>query len=535
VAEPYRTDQDAPVQVHSQPEAEIDPAAESTRRLERPFREPSLDPGQTFGEYRIQEVLGRGGWGVVYRATDPTLDRPIALKLIRPEYASTPEARERFLREAKAAAAVHHPNIVPIYRAGDVKGQLFIAMLFVDGFDLQDLVETSDRLDTETAVEITERLAAALQAAHDRGLVHRDVKPANVLVDGSDNRHVYLTDFGIAKMSAWSSSLTAKGFFLGTVDFMAPEQLEGERVDKRADIYSLGGLLFFALSGRAPYVRDSLVGVMNAHLNNDPPSLRDTRAAELADRFDDVIATAMAKQPADRFPTVDDLAVASREALTGPAGAKTRRTAGTKAKRATAAKTKPTSGTKTKRATAAKTRPTSGTKTKRATAAKTKPTSGTKTKRAAAAKTKPTSGTKTKRAAAAKTRPTSGTKTKPSRPATSRPTGIHEFERDARPLLDSLAANAPLPSLEDRVEWIESNSERFLLRIQLRYESHIIDIRRGWNDKLFVDREQLWKGDLIRNGTLELALRDGSGVWKGHLIVDRGLMAGIRSVRIVED
>ena len=487
MAEPYRTDQDAPVQVHSQPEAEIDPAAESTRRLERPFREPSLDPGQTFGEYRIQEVLGRGGWGVVYRATDPTLDRPIALKLIRPEYASTPEARERFLREAKAAAAVHHPNIVPIYRAGDVKGQLFIAMLFVDGFDLQDLVETSDRLDTETAVEITERLAAALQAAHDRGLVHRDVKPANVLVDGSDNRHVYLTDFGIAKMSAWSSSLTAKGFFLGTVDFMAPEQLEGERVDKRADIYSLGGLLFFALSGRAPYVRDSLVGVMNAHLNNDPPSLRDTRAAELADRFDDVIATAMAKQPADRFPTVDDLAVASREALTGPAGAKTRRTAGTKAKRATAAKTKPTSGTKTKRA------------------------------------------------AAAKTRPTSGTKTKPSRPATSRPTGIHEFERDARPLLDSLAANAPLPSLEDRVEWIESNSERFLLRIQLRYESHIIDIRRGWNDKLFVDREQLWKGDLIRNGTLELALRDGSGVWKGHLIVDRGLMAGIRSVRIVED
>src|SRR5581483_11687549 len=206
-----------------------------------------LSPTDVIGGYRIDALLGRGGMAAVYKATQLALERLIALKLIATDYAQEPVYRERFLRESRLAATVEHPHVIPIYEAGDDGGLLFIAMRFVDGVDLEALLRRLGPLTPDDAVRILTQLAGALDAAHGRGLVHRDVKPANVLLD-LDLQHAYLVDFGVAGIAGASSGLTSAGTFIGTPDFAAPEQSldpdSAVAVDGRADIYALGGVFF---------------------------------------------------------------------------------------------------------------------------------------------------------------------------------------------------------------------------------------------------------------------------------------------------
>lgn len=255
--------------------------------------------------------------GVVYRATQLALDRIVALKLIAPELASDDGFRARFERESRAAASIEHPNILPVHDAGEVDGELYISMRFVDGEDLRRRVRATGGLGGGRAAAIIAQVAAGLDAAHARGLVHRDVKPANVLLDEGD--HAYLTDFGLTKRSGdRSDGLSRAGGFAGTLGFVAPEQIRGERLDARADVYALGCVLYHALSGQSPYPRERDEAMLHAHLHEPPPAL----APDGLDAFDAVIARAMAKDPADRYPSAGDLGAAALAAATGaPANA----------------------------------------------------------------------------------------------------------------------------------------------------------------------------------------------------------------------
>jgi DNA-binding beta-propeller fold protein YncE/predicted Ser/Thr protein kinase len=268
----------------------------------------TLTAGTELAGYRIEGVAGEGGMGVVYRATQLALGRPVALKLITKERAGDDSFRARFKRESQLAALIDHPNIIPVYEAGEAGGVLFIAMRFVDGVDLRALLER-EALDPERVVDIVEQLAAALDAAHRRGLVHRDVKPANVLVANEGGReHVYLTDFGLSKYATSVSGVTQTGIFVGTIHYVAPEQIRGEKIDGRADVYALGCVLYHALTGVVPFDRDSDVATMHAHLNDPPPQTG-------VDAMDAVIERALAKDAAARFATAGELASAAREAL----------------------------------------------------------------------------------------------------------------------------------------------------------------------------------------------------------------------------
>jgi CHASE2 domain-containing sensor protein len=282
-------------------------------------RPGGLSPDAVIGGYRVDAVAGRGGMAVVYRATQQALDRRVALKLIAPEFARNESFRERFLDESRAAAAVEDPHVIPIYEAGDDRGLLFIAMRFVDGIDLDALITRLGPPDPADAVRITGQIASALDAAHAAGLVHRDVKPANVLLT-DDLRHAYLTDFGIARATDATVSMSSAGTFVGTADYAAPEQISGAPVDGRADLYALGGLLYRALTGRLPFPRDSLLAVMSAHVDAPPPKPSESNPA-LAP-FDQIIATAMAKPPAQRYPTGAALAAAVHAALTATTASK---------------------------------------------------------------------------------------------------------------------------------------------------------------------------------------------------------------------
>ena len=277
-----------------------------------------LSPGSVFAGYRIEGVIGQGGMGSVLRATQVTLDRPVALKVIITELAEDIEFRERFKRESLLAASIDHPNVIPVYEAGESDGCLFISMRWVDGSDVRSLIAREGSLTPERAVGIVERVGAALDAAHRCGLVHRDVKPANVLITGDAEEHVYLTDFGLTKRTSSAGGLTHTGHFVGTADYAAPEQIKGERADARADVYALGCLLFQAVTGGVPFNRDSEVAKMYAHLNDPPPAVSQA-APHVPPALDPVIERALAKDPADRYPSAGDMARAARGALAGTA------------------------------------------------------------------------------------------------------------------------------------------------------------------------------------------------------------------------
>ena len=274
---------------------------------------PELKPGDVLGGCRVEEVIARGGMGVVYRATQLDLQRPVALKVIAGDRAEDPEFRERFERESRMAAAIDHPNIVPVYAAGEDGGALYIVMRFVPGSDLHAVIKAIGPLPADRAAAIVAQVAAALDVAHAAGLVHRDVKPANVLL-ARDGDHAYLSDFGLMRALEPDSPLTDSGRWMGTVDFAAPEQLAGERVEARTDVYSLGCVLFAALTGAPPFQRGTVTATMLAHLH-DPRPRPSTSGAPPS--FDRVIARALAKAPEERYPSAGDLGRAALAAARG--------------------------------------------------------------------------------------------------------------------------------------------------------------------------------------------------------------------------
>jgi YVTN family beta-propeller protein len=274
---------------------------------------PELQTGDDFAGHRVTGVAGRGGMGVVYRAVQLDLDRAVALKLIAPQLAEDQAFRDRFVRESRLAAAIDHPNVIPIYYTGEHDGALYIAMRYVEGSDLRTLVRAAGRLDPARAAHIAAQVASALDAAHERGIVHRDVKPANVLLGSGD--HAYLTDFGLTKrIASHSGGATRTGGWVGTLGFVAPEQIRGERVDARADVYALGCVLFYMLTGTAPYQRDSDEATLWAHLNDDPPSVT-AHAEGVPLALEGVVRRALAKDPDDRFPSAGDLGRAALAAV----------------------------------------------------------------------------------------------------------------------------------------------------------------------------------------------------------------------------
>jgi Protein kinase domain len=273
--------------------------------------------GDQVAGYRIERQLGRGGMGVVYLAEQVRLQRRVALKLIVPELAEDDEFRRRFERESQMAASLDHPNVIPVYEAGEADGALFISMRYVEGSDLRMIIRNTGQLEPARAARIVSQLGDALDAAHARGLVHRDVKPANVLVAGAPGaEHVYLTDFGLTRHVSSQSGITHTGQWVGTLDYVAPEQISGGPLDARVDVYSLGCVLFEALTSRVPYPRDSDVAKMYAHMN-EPPARVSQLAPLAGPEFDPVIDRALAKQPDQRYPSTGDLGRAAVAAAAG--------------------------------------------------------------------------------------------------------------------------------------------------------------------------------------------------------------------------
>ncbi len=275
-----------------------------------------LGIGEEFAGHRIEGVAGRGGMGIVYKALDMRLKRLVAMKVIAPELAQDAEFRERFERESQLAASLDHMNVIPIHHAGEESGTLFITMRYVRGTDLSAMIARDGRVDPERVVKMLYGIAGALDAAHSEGLIHRDVKPANILIEKHEGRdHVYLTDFGLTKQTG-SSGPTRTGFAVGTFDYMAPEQFLAQPIDARADVYALGCVLFEALTGRVPFPRPGDAARMYAHIQEEPPRLSAT-AAGLPAAFDVVVAKALAKEPADRYASAGDLAAAAGDAAGG--------------------------------------------------------------------------------------------------------------------------------------------------------------------------------------------------------------------------
>ena len=297
--------------------AQIEPVPVPTPRA----LESDLAPGREFAGYRIDMIIGRGGMGVVYLAEHVGLKRKVALKLLAPPLAEDRRFRERFVRESQLAASIDHPNVIPIYEAGEADGRLFIAMRYVEGTDLRTLLRERGKLGTIQTARIVGQVAAALDAAHEQGLVHRDVKPANVLIArqrGTEaGTHGYLTDFGLTKRSSSDSGVTGTGQFVGTLDYAAPEQFRGEDVDQRTDIYSLGCLFFECLAGHPPFRAENDAALMFAHLMEAPPPLTAARP-DLPKDIDEVIATAMAKERDARYPSAGAFASRASMALGNP-------------------------------------------------------------------------------------------------------------------------------------------------------------------------------------------------------------------------
>jgi tRNA A-37 threonylcarbamoyl transferase component Bud32/streptogramin lyase len=271
--------------------------------------------GTDLAGYRLESVLGRGGMGVVYLAQDLRLKRRVALKLIAPELAADLHFRERFLRESELAASLDHSHVVPVYGAGETDGQLWMAMRYVQGIDLRTLLVSEGPLEPRRALELVSQVAEALDAAHAVGLVHRDVKPANVLVtEEGGGEHCYLADFGLARSGAAEANPSEAPHLSGTVDYTSHEQITRQPADQRADVYSLGCVLYECLSGEPPFKRPRPAATLYAHLDEPPPALTQRRG-ELPAEIDAVIARALAKGPDERYQTCHELTDGAREAL----------------------------------------------------------------------------------------------------------------------------------------------------------------------------------------------------------------------------
>jgi N-acetylneuraminic acid mutarotase len=300
---------------------------EITERLGR------LEPGSQFAGYRIDGILDRGGMGLVYKATDAELERTVALKIIAPEHTQNPDAATRFKSEARLAASLEHPNIVPIHRGGEYHGVLYLAMRYVPGTNLRQVIDQG-QLGTDQIQRVVRCVASALDAAHERGLVHRDVKPANILISGAaPHEQIYLTDFGLTKKLGSPGSLTQTGAWVGTADYVAPEQIQGGTVDARTDVYSLGCVLYEMLTGSVAYPKDNDMAKLWAHVQDPPPAPR-LKRPELVAAFDEVVSRATAKDPNDRYAKASDLAdavdraIAEQRAAIGPDAVQATRAAG---------------------------------------------------------------------------------------------------------------------------------------------------------------------------------------------------------------
>ncbi len=280
-----------------------------------PWAESHFGPGSRIGKYVLEQQIGHGGMAVVFRARDDQLGRLVALKIMAPSVASDPEFRERFVRESRAAAAVDDAHIIPLFEAGESAGVLFIAMRYVAGGDVRSLLAREGPLSVDRASAILVSVASALDAAHAAGLVHRDVKPGNMLMDVREGRpdHVYLADFGLTKATAGAVALTSTGRFLGTADYCAPEQIGGQRVDGRADQYSLACVAVEMLTGQTPFPLEHVMAVLNAHISQPPPPLS-ARRHGLPAELDAVLGRALAKSPRDRYRTCGEFTAAFQRA-----------------------------------------------------------------------------------------------------------------------------------------------------------------------------------------------------------------------------
>ena len=271
--------------------------------------------GTEVARFRIDSEIGRGGMGVVYLAEQDSPRRKVALKILTPQLANDPSFRERFRRESEAAASIEHPSVVPIYGAGESDGQLYLAMRYVEGTDLGTLIAREGPLAPERAARICTQIAEALAAAHRRGVVHRDVKPGNVLLDADD--HAYLSDFGLVRQTHIGTGITKTGQLTGTIDYVAPEQIRGDQVDGRADVYSLGCVLFECLVGEPPFRRDTEVATLYAHLESPTPRPSERRPG-IPLALDEVVTEATAKSADERFASAHDLASALSVGMGGP-------------------------------------------------------------------------------------------------------------------------------------------------------------------------------------------------------------------------
>jgi Protein kinase domain len=280
-----------------------------------PWEESHFRPGSRIGKYVLEQQIGHGGMAVVFRARDDQLGRLVALKIMAPSVASDAEFRQRFVRESKAAAVVDDPHIIPVFEAGDSAGVLFIAMRYVAGGDVRSLLAREGPLSVDRVSAILVSVASALDAAHAAGLVHRDVKPGNMLIDVRKGRpdHVYLADFGLTKATSGAVTLTGTGRFLGTADYAAPEQIRGRHVDGRADQYALACAAVEMLTGQTPFPRDEVMSILSAQMSEPPPPLS-ARRHGLPAELDAVLGRALAKSPSDRYRSCGDFTAAFQRA-----------------------------------------------------------------------------------------------------------------------------------------------------------------------------------------------------------------------------
>jgi serine/threonine-protein kinase len=268
-------------------------------------------PGEMVGSYRIDELFGHGGMSAIYRATHVAMDRQVALKVLVGQFAEDQVTRERFMNEWRIAAGLHHPNILPVYDAGEIDGRMFMAMQFVEGGDLGNRIERDGALSPPDALTILDQMASALDAAHEAGLVHRDFKPGNILLDGD---RALLTDFGLSKVLSRTTRLTAPGRMVGTAQYLSPEQIRGQDVTPRTDVYALGCVIFEALTASSPFEGESDFVVMYAHLERPTPPMSERRPA-LPPAADAVVAKAMEKDAAARYESAGETVAALKAAF----------------------------------------------------------------------------------------------------------------------------------------------------------------------------------------------------------------------------